>query len=674
MAKQNRSYFFSSPTGIIGRLFRTGNIPNETNYRHLLDSVIMFNEVSDTSKETLPGHVKKETDLRAINRSLPHADNYSRHIMAHQLPSLYAELQPFQTAEAALVGRGFTITPVNSQISFINKRDYVLENTLEIISSDNTVAVSEAVSGIIDLTAGTGLNVFQVMADAGDASPGYLDSKVGNSLEVTAGDVMEVVTDDTNSIHLCIGASGLYADLQINDTNTISHSITASGLESSLNYDALVFGENATGLYILPLGITASLIANNTIVLGKLNSNIFGDGLTVGGTVDVDVKNSIELDGASPNKQLQLVNDVLNPGTDKFYGTNNTGMKGYHDIINYLTGWKYESYTHTATADLDSGTGVCLTSGGASPQTEGIEDSGAVWIIDEFVGKVIILIYLGKKFARIITSNTATNIYFDDNILTTELPLSSTVTYQILEPYEITSDNAQILACYTTINDAAVILPNISSLNDRKPIKIYIENGDYDVYIVGQNHLITSASYYKHYALEHKNELIGLMPHDVSTEHFDVVEEVLIKEFLSAYWAEDYTLDRNTSPQKITGSTPPCLLIDNKRRMTEYIDFGFYVFESNSLLEKEIYLNANIIIEKSGDVGKGEVSIQFYKNGIALNRSVTTRFGSSNGTTTLVLNDLTDIDFTDIIDIYITADNDISTFKVLTGSSLIFKE
>ena len=53
---------------------------------------------------------------------------------------------------------------------------------------------------------------------------------------------------------------------------------------------------------------------------------------TNGTTIDVDYKNSIEVDGVNPDKQLQLVGDLDTPGNRYFYGTNGSGVKTFYQF------------------------------------------------------------------------------------------------------------------------------------------------------------------------------------------------------------------------------------------------------------------------------------------------------------------------------------------------------
>lgn len=337
MARQTRTFFFSGPTGIIGRLFRTGNIPNEVNYRNLMDSVLMFNEVADTALNTVPGHAKQETDARAIARSTGHPDGHTRFIMSHQLSDLYVAVTAEHAIDTAYSGRGVDVSSLTRTFGVNTKRDWLIENTLAFTSVDNTLAITEAVAGTVDFAMGTAITtaLYMVKADVGDAVPGYLDSKVGNSMEVTALDVLDVRTNDTYSIGFGIVAAGLEAELFHNNTNTIDLVVNASGLEADLNYNATHFDENASGLFLRALGIDYTLIANNTIVVGNLNSNMFGDGLTMGAYIDVDVQNSIVFSGVSPNGILELDGDALAPGNEYLYGTNNAGVKGWLPFSTY---------------------------------------------------------------------------------------------------------------------------------------------------------------------------------------------------------------------------------------------------------------------------------------------------------------------------------------------------
>jgi len=93
---------------------------------------------------------------------------------------------------------------------------------------------------------------------------------------------------------------------------------------------------------ILDMGTApASTIGNPTagnyfIFLDSDNSDLLTsrDSLgvdTVYGSGVVSVKNSIEIDAGD----LQLVGDVLTPGSTKYYGTDKTGTRGFYSFQNF---------------------------------------------------------------------------------------------------------------------------------------------------------------------------------------------------------------------------------------------------------------------------------------------------------------------------------------------------
>jgi len=130
---KNRSYFFSSMMGSLGRLFRTGNKPDEKAFKDLFSSILFFKESGDTAKENTPGHAKKETDQRAKNREGIHVDGQTRVVSAHQLTELSVRdntdgtvIHASKTDGDQVDGTGIRIESITRSIGSLFRRNYVV--------------------------------------------------------------------------------------------------------------------------------------------------------------------------------------------------------------------------------------------------------------------------------------------------------------------------------------------------------------------------------------------------------------------------------------------------------------------------------------------------------------------------------------------------------------------
>ena len=171
-----------------------------------------------------------------------------------------------------------------------------------------------------------------------DTTPNYLEEKLtannsncGIKLEVLnpAGDEeIEVSAKVRRSIEISNDYIQLKND-ELNPGNDEYYGTNSGGVK---------------GFYPIPSGLATNkvLVSDDDTTAGYLDAKISAyNGIAKSITnpsgdedyqISADVQNSIELGGTTPDKKIQLKNDELNPGNDKYYGTNSGGVKGFHAI------------------------------------------------------------------------------------------------------------------------------------------------------------------------------------------------------------------------------------------------------------------------------------------------------------------------------------------------------
>jgi len=143
---------------------------------------------------------------------------------------------------------------------------------------------------------------------------------------------------NTEIINQTGGTSSTYATLTglingINTIYTVSEGIYVSGsLKVYLGGQLQTQGTTEDWVELSPSNGTFQFI--EAPIVGDVITVVYNDIETTLATLlkTTDVKNTIEIDAGS----LQLVNDVLEPGNNKIYGTNELGVKGW--IENVATG------------------------------------------------------------------------------------------------------------------------------------------------------------------------------------------------------------------------------------------------------------------------------------------------------------------------------------------------
>lgn len=341
--KHPKVFFFTGIDGPTGHVFRTENRPRRVEYEHLFDSLLFRLDAADSAQELEAGHIRLETDTRAKGRALPIGDGFQRAILAHQLPVIRNDSLIGDVLINTITANGIII----DEVDYVNggrvRRDYIVKNGLSLMSPGGTIALVPVNGGYeIDVAAGIS-DTFKVKSDVADMNPDYLDGKVGNGLSInTIGHKMFIMLDPSpaEDVVLSLSAAGLNATLNHINTNTLQLITGVGGLYGNVRYNGLYFTENTNGLTIVPSSITGSLIALNTITNNNFATSAFGDGIINGSSyVYANVGYSVSLIGSSPNKVIGLVNDVLNPGNNYYYGTNNAGIKGWYNTS--IDKWDY---------------------------------------------------------------------------------------------------------------------------------------------------------------------------------------------------------------------------------------------------------------------------------------------------------------------------------------------
>jgi hypothetical protein len=248
-----KSYFHTGADGASGVLFRTGNFPRSEVFKDLFDSQLFKLNTSDSATTDQAGHSRIETNARAILRSIPFADGFTRFTQAHQLPNLYLEaIAGHTTISSETIGHLKLSTLTYLYGTNETRKDYLLEDILSLVAGTG-ITITEAPAGTYTFAA-TSIDTYQVKLVDASSTAGYLGDLIGDGLEIDGSDELNVRTNDTDSIALSVGASGLEADVRIS-THTLAtascirlltESHANGGLYGSLLYDTASLEINGT--------------------------------------------------------------------------------------------------------------------------------------------------------------------------------------------------------------------------------------------------------------------------------------------------------------------------------------------------------------------------------------------------------------------------------------------
>lgn len=139
-SKFKRAWFFDSNPDATGTRFRTKNIPDETTYVNLLNSVAFLGEPGDMATTNKQGLVKIQTDNDAINdRNNPVVISGSQNVLKmYQVPGVgilgaveYEESNPTSVlGGAAVYGKGIKVTGILYNPSGLKRIGYQIELAL----------------------------------------------------------------------------------------------------------------------------------------------------------------------------------------------------------------------------------------------------------------------------------------------------------------------------------------------------------------------------------------------------------------------------------------------------------------------------------------------------------------------------------------------------------------
>jgi len=267
-----------------------------------------------------------------------------------------------------------------------------------------------------------------------------------------------------------------------------------------------------------------------------------------------------------------------------------------------------------------------------------------------------------------IESNTNNTITIDCDFVNA---VDTDWTWTVIQTYQITSNNAQIIALYLQDNEAAVILPEVTPANDRNSIYVYVEekNGNRATVVAREDNKITSQFFNKWTCLESQNEMVEFLPHNVAgREHFDIVSQQFAQQIATAYFDSNYTLVATTDVQKILNSAD--LFDEFARRFeirTDGDGFQFAVY--TSLIPTFIKLECKLSIQRGGGAA-ANVTGYWTVNDVALNRIAIARFSSSD-VDTFIISDVAELTYGDRIYPVIVRESAAGTYEILEGSSII---
>lgn len=273
MAEYNKQHFHTGADGIAGILFRTGNKPRTGVFKDLFESQLFKLNPEDSSTWTKAGHSLVENDARAILRSVPLTDGWTRFIQGHHLPNLYLQATSDHAVGTPVTYGNLTLTPLTYTYpgTTITRKDFLLQNILSFTSTGATVTITNPTPGVYNFET-LGSDTYKIMLNALDASPDYIENKLGYSLYVNAS-LLKVKTYDSTTIHFTTGVNGLSASLQMSEstyaaeTGNISHYQDAEGLWSRLRHDSSLVHTTLGGLGYVH-------VANPLIYLVSTNGSV----------------------------------------------------------------------------------------------------------------------------------------------------------------------------------------------------------------------------------------------------------------------------------------------------------------------------------------------------------------------------------------------------------------
>lgn len=325
----NRTDFFG-PIGTNYHKFSTNNRPTEQEFKKLFDSIAFISETDDTASTTEQGLGKIAEDAYANQRYDNDGDGYTRFIVPHQLPTLEAgdgSIPDF--LGTSVTYRGMKLTHhTYTDGSGDQRLNFKVENVLTVTraaSSSTAITITQANPGD-DVEIDLDLSDYALISDM----PTYIAANESGKVKYDSGDTIDYLgTKFSTTYFYWNSTSGEYeiADDSI-DENKIVSTALGDGLTGGSGTKPTVDVDNST---IELDGTTGKVqVKDLGITKGKINSDVAGDGINKAATgeLEVDVQNSIEISGG----KVQLVNDSGTVGANRYYGTDEGGSMGWHEL------------------------------------------------------------------------------------------------------------------------------------------------------------------------------------------------------------------------------------------------------------------------------------------------------------------------------------------------------
>ena len=369
MTQRKKSYFFSSVLGSMGRLFRTGNRPNETAFKDLFDSVPFKSDSDDTATESNAGHVKLASNDNVFDRE-DISSGHSKVVRPGSLPAVDLENLAGDTDEDGNAYDHGDYDPTSKKVDglelvlvrrsglFRKYRAYIVKHLAdsETFEYDRTTKeLKISAEGITNAMLAGSIAVTKI-ASMGKGKIMVGTASGNTSLELgTNGQFLIADTTETSGLKAVVMSSD--ATMDKDGVVTIANGAITLAKMSSLAEGRIIVGPSGGGTpvaldlsgsakFIIGQGNSVAAYALSGVIsvaadgvvsysdgllrARHLHSTVAGNGLATSGSGDsmvlvVDPKNSLEINLG----KVQLTNDAVAPGNDKYYGTNGSGTRAW---------------------------------------------------------------------------------------------------------------------------------------------------------------------------------------------------------------------------------------------------------------------------------------------------------------------------------------------------------
>lgn len=343
--KKKRSYFFSGVVGPLGKLFRTGNRPDQQAFENLTASSAFFDEPEDRARlDSVPalkdkqGLVVLATDTQAKANEAQKADR-SLVVQPHQLPTADDEAQIINDYNGGVADTAVEVT-VDGAVTTRNK--FIVRFKANFITFLNTL-----VDGGTKL-AGAGVDLFKQKAGrklefrkivgAGAASVSINgNDEVEVDVPVTSDELVKVSNADTTA--------GFLEDKLVAGTD-----ITLDKLNPGANEQIRVRFSGTTGRYktasatnVIPVigGTPTFTVAANLdytpyvpVIIQDLNlpnNKVYGKVISYAGTsLQVYIAQTLGTNAASTNWEINIGSPIGLDADTLIHAQSNTGP---YDIV-----------------------------------------------------------------------------------------------------------------------------------------------------------------------------------------------------------------------------------------------------------------------------------------------------------------------------------------------------